>query len=44
MHEWGFVDKTGKYIVEPQFMEVSDVSEGVAVVSVYSGMRFLKFM
>ena len=33
-HGWGFIDKTGKYIVEPCFNEVGDFYEGRAWVRV----------
>ena len=44
MHTWGYINKSGNFIIEPQFMEASDISEGFSVVTVYSGMRFVKFM
>lgn len=28
--EWGFVDKTGKFVIEPQFFDAGDFSEGLA--------------
>lgn len=31
--KWGFIDRSGKWIVEPQFEMASDFSEGLAVVA-----------
>ncbi|MBP5241278.1 MAG: WG repeat-containing protein, partial [Bacteroidales bacterium] len=32
--DWGFMDKTGNVVIEPQFTEAGDFSEGLAKVSV----------
>ena len=32
--KWGFIDKTGNYIVKPQFDDASPFSEGLAAVKV----------
>jgi WG containing repeat len=29
--KWGFIDKTGKVVIEPRFEAVNDFSEGLAV-------------
>lgn len=44
MNMWGFIDKSGRFIVEPQFGEVSDVSEQHAAVANYGGMDYIKFI
>ncbi len=37
---WGFIDKTGKIVVEPKYTKVEDFSEGFAVVKV-GGTHFI---
>jgi len=36
---WGFVDKTGKFVIEPQFTFVTPFHEGIAMVKDQSGQR-----
>jgi hypothetical protein len=33
--KWGYIDETGKVVVEPQFYEAEDFSEGLALVQIY---------
>lgn len=28
---WGYIDRTGNYVIEPQFLEALNFSEGLAV-------------
>ena len=39
--KWGFIDKTGKYVVEPQFDKIKDFSEGLASVEVGGKWGFI---
>ena len=34
--EWGYIDKKGKVVIEPQFDDASDFSEGFAKVKIES--------
>ena len=36
---WGFVDKTGKIVIEPQFTQVMQFDKGVCVVEIGGGSR-----
>ncbi|MFZ2269917.1 MAG: WG repeat-containing protein [Azonexus sp.] len=38
---WGFVDRSGKMVIEPQFDEVEDFSEGLAAVSIEEKWGFV---
>ena len=31
-HDWGYIDKTGQYVIEPRYKEAGPFSEGVAAV------------
>lgn len=37
--EWGYCDKTKKWIIKPQYRSVSEFSEGIAVVEEYGGLH-----
>jgi len=30
--KWGYIDKTGKIVIQPQFVDAEDFSEGFAVI------------
>ena len=32
--QWGFIDKTGKFVIEPQFDDVRDFQRGLASVCI----------
>jgi hypothetical protein len=34
---WGYIDKTGKTVVNPQFISASSFSEGLAAVRIDTG-------
>ena len=36
---WGFIDKTGKWVIQPQFANAADFSEGLAKVYTAGGTR-----
>ncbi|MFM6105843.1 MAG: WG repeat-containing protein, partial [Sphaerospermopsis kisseleviana] len=36
VEKWGFIDKTGKIVIQPQFVEVDSFSEGLAKVAVFN--------
>ena len=37
----GFIDKTGRIIIEPQFEDASDFSEGLAKISIHGKYGFI---
>lgn len=39
--KWGFIDKSGKHVIEPQFDEVYRFSEGLALVRIGSKWGFI---
>ena len=41
--KWGYIDKTGKVIIEPKFDEAADFSEGLARVKVGIFYGFIDF-
>ncbi|MCL2661046.1 MAG: WG repeat-containing protein [Acidobacteriaceae bacterium] len=38
--KWGFIDRSGRFVVIPQFNEVSDFSQGLAAVRVSTGTKY----
>lgn len=32
--KWGYIDKTGKYVIKPEFDEANDFADGLAAVRI----------
>ena len=37
--KWGYIDKTGKIVIQPQFSQAGTFSEGLATVAIENGTK-----